>query len=142
MLLPLFGCFMQGFSHTDQKWCVEYEELIKSKLPETTIHTVLKWYQVPKSHSINGYVSFKGLYMESFLSITCYSTSPFSPLSALVCDLLPKSSNSLDEKVQNQVSKLIPHVHLRVYFILPFSFLAAVLILSPSPLRNFAWKHT
>lgn len=126
IVLPLFGSFMQRFSHTYQKWCVRYEELIKSKLPETTIHTVLKWYQVPKSHSINGDVSLKWLYTESFLSITSSSTFLFLPLRVLVCDLLPKSSNSLAGKAQYQISKLIPDSHLRVYFILPFSFLAAV----------------
>lgn len=51
ILLLLFGCFMRRFSHTRQKWRVD-EELIKSKMLESTIHIILKWYQVPESHSI------------------------------------------------------------------------------------------
>lgn len=77
ILWLLFDCFMQGFSHTYQKWCAGYEELIKSKLPETVTHTILKWYHAPQSHSINGDVSLKRLYTEPFLSIISSSAFLF-----------------------------------------------------------------
>lgn len=53
-----------------QKRCLGYEELIKR---------ALKRYQVPNSHSINGNITLKTLFIESSASTTFSSTFVFPP---------------------------------------------------------------